>query len=74
MNDDVKSMLLSKTLWGVLIAALPTVLSLFGYKVGDVVAFTEASNLILDNAVALGGSALAIYGRIVATKALVIKK
>lgn len=74
MNTETKSLLASKTLWGVLIAALPTIAKLFGYDIADVAGFTANASEIVDGVIALFGSAVAIYGRITATKALVVKK
>lgn len=74
MNPDTKSLLASKTLWGVVIAALPSILGLFGKQVSDVAAFTAGSEALVDQVIALVGSALAIYGRFKATTALVVKK
>ena len=74
MNTETKNLLQSKTIWGIIIAALPTVLGLFGLEVSDVGAFTEGASALVDDGVTLAGSLLAIYGRIVATKALIVKK
>jgi len=73
MNPEIKSLFASKTLWGVVIAALPTVLALFGYKVADVAAFTAGADQLVDGIITLVGSALAIYGRLKATASLVVK-
>lgn len=70
---ETKSVFASKTIWGVVIAALPTVLALVGYKVSDVAAFTSGAEEIVGAIVTLAGSAVAIWGRISATKALVVK-
>jgi hypothetical protein len=74
MNTDTKSLLASKTLWGVLIAALPTIASLLGYQIADVAGFTAGANEAVDGIIALVGSALAVYGRVTATAKLVAKK
>lgn len=70
---ETKSIFASKTVWGIVIAALPTVLGLFKLHVTDVAAFTQGATEIADAVMALGGSALAIYGRYTATKNLVVK-
>lgn len=61
-----KSMLASKTIWGALVAGGGTLLNLFGYTIG------EADQMILTNAIGemmtIGGSAVAIWGRVAATK------
>ena len=74
MNEDTKSILASKTLWGVLIAALPTVAKLFGYEIADISSFTSGANEAVDGIIALVGSAIAVYGRLTATAKLVAKK
>ena len=73
MNPEIKATFASKTLWGVVIAALPTILALFGFKIADLSAFTENAGNIVDGLTTLIGSALAIYGRFKATTALVVK-
>jgi hypothetical protein len=73
MNPDTKSLFASKTIWGIVIAALPTIAGLLGYKIADVSAFTAGANEIVDSALALFGASLALYGRIKATSSLVIK-
>jgi hypothetical protein len=74
MNTDTKSLLASKTLWGVLIAALPSLAKFFGYDIADVAGFTAGANELVDGVITLVGSALAIYGRATATAKLVVKK
>lgn len=73
MNPEIKSLFASKTVWGVVIAALPTVLAVFGYKVSDVAAFSAGADQLVDGIITLVGSALAIYGRLKATASLVVK-
>lgn len=73
MITPTKSVLASKTIWGALITALPLVLGLFGLKVSDVPAFTEATTAAVDGGTQLVGLALVIWGRLTAAKALVIK-
>lgn len=70
---ETKNILQSKTVWGIVIAALPTLLALCGYKVSDVAAFTSGAEDAINSIVTLAGSAVAIWGRITATKNLVIK-
>ncbi len=67
----MKSILASKTIWGILIAAAPTVAQLFGYQLGANFA-TEAAGTV-DQLVQLAGLAFAAYGRMKATTALVVK-
>lgn len=74
MNTDTKNLLQSKTLWGVIIAAAPTILGLFGLQVSDVGTFGANASGLVDDGITLFGSVLAIYGRFKATKALVVKK
>ena len=71
---ETKSILQSKTIWGIAIAALPTLLSLFGLSVTDVAAFSAGATEIVDALITLAGSAVAVWGRIAATKNLVVKK
>lgn len=73
MNES-KSLFASKTLWGVVIAALPSLAKLFGYDIADVAGFTQGANEAVDGIVTLVGSALAVYGRLKATATLVAKK
>ena len=73
MNTETKSILSSKTIWGVVVAALPTIATMLGYKIADASAFTANASQIVDGLLTLGGSALAIYGRIKATASLVSK-
>ncbi len=72
--NDTKSLLASKTLWGVLLTALPMTLGIFGLQVADMTAFTAGSEQTTNEIVTLVGALIAIYGRFVATKSLVIKK
>lgn len=74
MNNETKSILASKTLWGVLIAALPSIARLVGYDITDVAAFTAGAGESVEAIITLVGSALAIFGRLKATAALVVKK
>lgn len=73
MNPEIKSIFASKTLWGVVIAALPTVLALFGFKIADAAAFSAGAEQAVDGLITLVGSGLAIYGRFKATASLVVK-
>jgi len=70
---NTKSFLASKTLWGVLVAALPAILGLFGLHITDMGAFTEQAQANVDSITTLVGSGLAIYGRVKANAALVVK-
>lgn len=72
MNTDTKNILLSKTVWGVVISLLPSLLSLFHLQVSDVAAFTAGSEQLVDQCIQLAGAAFAVYGRLKATKALVV--
>lgn len=67
----MKTILQSKTIWGLLIAAAPTVAQLFGYQLGANFA-TEAAATV-DQVVQLAGLAFATYGRLKANTALVVK-
>lgn len=72
--NETKSILSSKTIWGVVIAALPTVLGLFHLRIADLSAFTSGATEIVDTVITLAGAVFAAYGRIKATAALVTKK
>jgi len=61
---DIKSILLSKTIWGALISIISLVLSFFGIQLVDTVGWSN-------DLVSLIGLGYAVYGRIVATKKLV---
>ena len=70
---NTKSFLTSKTLWGILLATLPTILGFFGYHITDLGTFTAEAQAVVDQVTTLGGGALAVYGRVKATAALVVK-
>jgi len=55
---DVKSWIESKTIWGIIIALSPVFSNMVGFNISE----------IAESIVALAGSALAIYGRITASK------
>jgi len=63
-DDDIKSWLTSKTIWGALIAAVATVAGAY-FKVEFPADFQAQ---FATDAATLFGSALAIYGRIKAVK------
>lgn len=64
MNEDTKSMFLSKTLWGIVIAFVAQILARKGFTV-DVAAWTN-------DIVSLAGLLLSVYGRVTATKDLTV--
>ena len=68
---ETKSLFASKTVWGALLAGasslLPVVLKLAG---ADKYVSAEEVTALAQQAMVLGGSALAIYGRVKATKRL----
>lgn len=70
---NTKSFLASKTIWGVLVAALPAIIGLFGLHITDVGTFTAGAQQNVDEITTLVGSALAVYGRLKATAILVVK-
>lgn len=70
---ETKSIFLSKTVWGAVIAASPAILALFGYRVSDSAAFTSGAEDVVNSVVTLVGAAVAVYGRLVATKNLVVR-
>lgn len=65
MNEDTKSMFLSKTLWGIVIAFVAQILARKGVTL-DVAGWTN-------DIVALAGLLLGVYGRVTATKELTVK-
>ena len=69
----LKNVATSKTLIGVVIAAIPTVLGLFNLHVTDAAAFAQGAQDIVDQTLALFGAVVAIYGRIKAASAIVVK-
>lgn len=68
---NTKSILGSKTIWGLLVAALPLVASLFGFHLAP--GFEAEAQATVDQLVQVAGLAFAAYGRVVATTKLVIK-
>lgn len=70
---NTKSIFASKTIWGIIISALPTILGLFGLHVADTGAFTDDVGKNIEEITTLAGAALAAYGRVKATSALVVK-
>jgi hypothetical protein len=66
-----KSILSSKTIWGLLVAALPLVASLFGFTLAP--GFEAEAQATVDQLVQVAGLVFAAYGRVVATSKLVIK-
>ena len=73
MNPEIKSMFVSKTLWGIVIAALPSVLGMFHLHITDAAAFAAGAQDVVDTIITLSGSVFAAYGRFKATTALVVK-
>jgi hypothetical protein len=71
--NPTKSFFASKTLWGAIVTSLPLVLNLFGFKITDLPAFNEAASASIDAGTQLVGIAMVIWGRLTATKALVIR-
>ncbi|WP_146590773.1 hypothetical protein [Puniceibacterium confluentis] len=68
MNNQVKSFLASRTIWGAAIAVAPQVLSLLGLTVtADDAAETAR---LIEAIVTAAGGLLAIYGRVTATKGI----
>ena len=74
-----KSILLSRTFWGALLAIVAAVAGMFGYTVSadDQSAVLDLVNQVFavwDKVAIIAGAALAIYGRVAATKTVVVKK
>lgn len=77
--DATKFILKSKTILGIVIAAVPAVLGLFGVDAtqADVKTITDSVFGIIEQfngIITLGGLALAAYGRIKATTSLTVTK
>jgi len=70
--DTIKNILGSKTVWGLVITAIPTVANIFGYSVTE--GFSEGVAGLVDQTAQLVGIAIALYGRAVALKPLISKK
>ena len=76
--DGIKNMLMSKTVWAGIIAALASLLKLFGYELDS-----DTQNLLMANImgvatnlldlVTLAAGLFAVYGRVKATKKLQVK-
>lgn len=73
MNPEIKSMFASKTLWGIIIASLPSVLGMFHLHITDTAAFAAGAQDMVDTIITLSGSVFAAYGRFKATTSLVVK-
>ena len=71
---DVKSILQSKTIWGLIIAGLPTVAGFFNLHIAPTDATDAVSHVqaIIEQVMQFGGWALAFYGRVTATKTLAV--
>lgn len=70
--NDTKSLFASKTIWGVVVTALPAILKLFGFE--TLPGFEESAAETINGLTTAFGAVLAVYGRITATKNLVAKK
>lgn len=68
---NTKSILQSKTVWGAIVAALPALLRILGLD--TLPGFDEAAGDLATQITTLAGAALAVYGRLKATKQLVVK-
>lgn len=70
MSDEVKGLLRSRTFWGALVALIAPFLGMAGYAVTE-----EDTAAVVDTimgTVAAAGALLAIFGRIKASKKVVI--
>jgi len=75
MNDDPKSLLASRTIWGILIAGVGQVLPLIGVTlspadISQATDILQQVGAIATQAITVGGLALAWYGRVKATKVI----
>lgn len=69
--NTIASFLGSKTIWGLVIAAAPTLAKLFGYELSA--DFGAQASALIDQFTTLAGLGFAAYGRAVATKSLITK-
>lgn len=60
MNQEVKSAVQSKTMWGAVLALVATAAKIAGYDIGD-------PSLYVNDIVTLVGVVFAMYGRVTAT-------
>ena len=68
MTNSTKSVLKSKTNWGILLAAVPTILRVAGVPIPPVL-----DEVIVQAIVVALGSSIGLYGRFVATDKLTLK-
>lgn len=64
-KDENKQWYMSKAIWGSIVAILASVIAMFGYSVPQ-----EEMTEIIVQIVTVVGAAIALYGRIVATKSI----
>lgn len=67
MKEEVKGLLKSRTVWGVIIMIAG---SLLGWSTEVQTEITDSAMLIVSAVLEAGGAALAIYGRVKATKTI----
>lgn len=68
---DLKALLASKTVWGLVITVLPTLAKLAGYE--TLPGFEESASDLAESGITLVGAALAFVGRLTATRSLIRK-
>lgn len=69
---DVKSIFASKTLWGILISVVPTILQGAGITADQATGAVTDVQAIINHVMQLLGVVLAVWGRFTATKALTV--
>jgi hypothetical protein len=76
MLDYLKAALLSKTMWGIFITAIPPVSKALGHEIApaDATGLVNAAQMAISTALTVGGTVLAIWGRTGAKGPLVVPK
>ena len=65
MLNYIKAALQSKTIWGIVIAAIPPVSKAIGHEIApsDATGLVNAAQMAISTALTVGGTVLAIWGR-----------
>ncbi len=73
---DIKGILQSKTLWGVVAMAIPAVSKALGHEIAptDTAGLVNASQALINDALVWGGLMLATWGRFTAKGPLTVPK
>jgi hypothetical protein len=67
-----KSVLKSKTMWGIILMVIPVVSKALGHEIApaDAAGLVNASQALIDNGLTFGGLVMAVWGRATAAKPL----